>query len=72
MAENLLSVKEVAEKRGVTVWRIHQLIKAGTLQAEKYGNQYLIKIKDADALTIHGKPGRPQKNNGIKAKGVKK
>jgi excisionase family DNA binding protein len=61
MAEDLLSVKEVADKRGVTVWRIHQLIKAGALQAEKYGNQYLIKTKDADALTIHGKPGRPKK-----------
>ncbi len=61
MAENLLSVKEVAEKRGVTIGRIHQLIKAGTLPAEKYGNQYLIKTKDADALTIHGKPGRPKK-----------
>jgi excisionase family DNA binding protein len=61
MAENLLSVKEVADKRGVTVWRIHQLIKAGTLPAEKYGNQYLIKTKDADAMTIHGKPGRPAK-----------
>jgi len=61
MAENLLSVKEVAEKRGVTVWRIHQLIKAGTLQAEKYGNQYLIKTNDADSLTIHGKRGRPLK-----------
>lgn len=61
MAENLLSVREVAEKRGVTVWRIHQLIKAGTLQAEKYGNQYLIKTNDADALTIHGKRGRPPK-----------
>jgi excisionase family DNA binding protein len=61
MAENLLSVKEVAEKRGVTVWRIHQLIKAGTLPAEKYGTQYLIKIKDVDALTIHGKAGRPKK-----------
>ena len=61
MAENLLSVKEVADKRGVTVWRIHQLIKAGTLPAEKYGNQYLIRIKDADALPIHGKAGRPKK-----------
>ncbi len=68
MAENLLSVKEVADKRGVTVWRIHQLIKAGTLRAEKYGNQYLIKIKDADALTIHGKPGRPKKDNRIEKK----
>ncbi len=63
MAENLLSVKEVADKRGVTVWRIHQLIKAGTLPAEKYGNQYLIKTKDADALTVHGKAGRPKKES---------
>jgi len=62
MAENLLSVREVADKRGVTVWRIHQLIKAGTLPAEKYGNQYLIKTKDADALTVHGKAGRPKKD----------
>lgn len=62
MAENLLSVREVAEKRGVTVWRIHQLIKDGTLQAEKYGNQYLITDNAADALTIHGKPGRPKKD----------
>ena len=62
MAEDLLSVKEVAEKRGVTVWRIHQLIKDGTLKAEKYGSQYLIRANDALALTIHGKPGRPPKN----------
>lgn len=61
MAEDLLSVREVAEKRGVTVWRIHQLIKSGTLPAEKYGTQYLIKSGDADALTIHGKAGRPSK-----------
>jgi excisionase family DNA binding protein len=54
-------VREVAEKRGVTVWRIHQLIKAGTLRAEKYGNQYLIRIKDVDALPIYGKAGRPSK-----------
>lgn len=62
MAENLLSVKEVAESKGVTVWRIHQLIKAGTLQAEKFGSQYLIKKKDVDSLVIHGKPGRPKKS----------
>ncbi len=64
MAEKLLSVKEVAEKRGVTIGRIHQLIKAETLLAEKYGNQYLIRIKDADALPIHGKAGRPKKSGG--------
>jgi excisionase family DNA binding protein len=61
MTLNLLTVKQVAEKRGVTVWRVHQLISNGTLKAEKYGSQYLVKEKDADALTIHGKAGRPKK-----------
>jgi excisionase family DNA binding protein len=61
MEENLLSVAQVAEKRGVTVGRIHQLIKDGTLAAQKYGNQYLVKETDADALIIHGKAGRPPK-----------
>jgi excisionase family DNA binding protein len=61
MATGLLSVKEVAEKRGVSVWRIHQLIKDKTLKAEKYGSQYLVKKEDAEELTIHGKPGRPPK-----------
>ena len=66
MAENLLSVREVAERRGVSIWRIHQLIKAGTLAAEKYGTQYLVKAEDADALTVHGKAGRPTKEKAEK------
>jgi excisionase family DNA binding protein len=61
MEENLLSVAQVAEKRGVTIGRIHQLIQDGTLAAQKYGNQYLVKEPDADALIIHGKAGRPPK-----------
>jgi hypothetical protein len=40
------------------------LIKDGTLQAEKYGNQYLIRIKDANTLTIHDKHGRSKKETG--------
>ena len=61
MAENLLSVREVAERRGVSIRRVHQLITEGKLQAEKYGNQFLINTQDADAVTIHGKAGRPAK-----------
>ncbi len=38
------------------------MIRDGTLQAGKYRNQYLVKVVDADALTIHDKPGRPKKN----------
>ena len=59
MAENLLSVREVAERRGVSIRRVHQLITEGKLQAEKYGNQFLINTQDA--VTIHGKAGRPSK-----------
>ncbi len=61
MGENLLSVREVAERLGISIRRVHQLITEGKLPAEKYGNQFLIKIKDAVAVTVHGKAGRPQK-----------
>ena len=61
MSDKLLTVKQVAERRGVSIWRIHQLIQAETLKAEKYGSQYLIKPEDADALKIYGKHGRPSK-----------
>lgn len=64
MAKDLLSVREVADRRGVTIWRIHQLIKNGTLKSEKYGNYYLIKVEDADSITIYGKQGRPSKKSG--------
>lgn len=59
--EQLLTVKETSERLGISVPRIHQLIQASELVAEKYGNQYLIKERDADALTVHGKAGRPPK-----------
>jgi excisionase family DNA binding protein len=62
MEKKLLTVKEVAEMHGITVWRIHQLIKDETLKAVKYGNQYLIETKDAKDLTTYGKPGRPPKD----------
>ena len=60
--EQLLSVREAADRRGITIARVHQLIQSGELLAEKYGNQYLIKQQDVDALTIHGKAGRPPKD----------
>lgn len=62
MEKKLLTVKEVAEMHGITVWRIHQLIKDGTLKAKKYGNQYLIEKKDAKDLVTYGKAGRPPKD----------
>ncbi len=69
---NLITIKEAAEKLGVSARRVNQLIDEKKLPAQKIGSQYVINEKDLSKVTIHGKPGRPQKNNGIKAKEVKK
>ena len=56
----LLTTSEVAEKLGVTRWRVSQLIKDGRLKAERYGQIFLIKEKDLDAVKER-KVGRPRK-----------
>jgi excisionase family DNA binding protein len=56
----LLTTKDAAERLGVTVGRIHQLIQDGRLPAEKAGRDYLINEKDL-ALVKSRKPGRPKK-----------
>ncbi len=53
-----LTTKETAERLGVTVPRVHALIKAGRLPAEKRGRDVFIKESDL-ALVINRKPGRP-------------
>ncbi len=58
---NLLSIKEVAEKLGVSARRVNQLIDEKKLPAQKIGSQYVINEKDLSKVTIHGKPGRPKK-----------
>ncbi len=57
----LMSIKEVAEAKKITVGRIYQLINEGSLPAQKIGNHLLIAKSDCDELVIHGKPGRPPK-----------
>ncbi len=57
---NLLTTKEVAERLGVTVTRVQQLILAGRLPAEKMGRDYFIKGDDLK-LVEDRKPGRPKK-----------
>ncbi len=59
----LMSIKEVAEAKKITVGRVYQMINDGILSAQKIGNQYVVAKSDADALTIHGKPGRPRKES---------
>lgn len=56
----LLTTKEVAERLGVTVTRVQQLIAAGRLPAEKKGRDYFIKEDDLK-LVEDRKPGRPPK-----------
>lgn len=56
----LLTTKEVAEHLGVTVPRVHALIKAGRLPAEKMGRDVFIKESDLK-LVEDRKPGRPPK-----------
>jgi len=63
MAETstLMSIKEVAEAKKITVGRVYQLINEGNLPAQKIGSHLLITKSDCDALVIHGKAGRPAK-----------
>jgi excisionase family DNA binding protein len=56
----LLTTKESAERLGVTVQRVHALIKAKRLPAEKMGRDYFIRESDLK-LIADRKPGRPPK-----------
>ena len=60
---NLIGTKEAAEKLGVSLRRVQQLIEMGTLPAQRIGRDYLIQENDLSKVTIHGKPGRPPKSN---------
>lgn len=66
---NGLTTKEAAEKLGVTVTRVQQLILAGRLPAEKRGRDYFISEENLK-LVEDRKPGRPSKLAG--SKGEKK
>jgi excisionase family DNA binding protein len=57
---NLLTTREAAERLGVTVTRVQQLILAERLPAEKKGRDYFINEQDLK-LVEDRKPGRPRK-----------
>ena len=57
----LLTTPEAAERLGVTVTRVQQLIAAGRLPAEKLGRDYFIKEVDLK-LVEDRRPGRPPKS----------
>lgn len=58
--EGFLTTKEVAEKLGVSVGRIQQLIAEGRLPATKIGQTNLVKESDLK-LVRDRKTGRPTK-----------
>jgi excisionase family DNA binding protein len=57
----LLTTKEVAGRLGVSVRRVHALIQAERLAAEKFGRDYMIKEEDLKSVEDR-KPGRPPKS----------
>lgn len=55
-----ITVKEAADQLGVSVGRIHQLIKSGALAAEKLGKQWIIDDQSVIARTaLKPQAGRP-------------
>jgi excisionase family DNA binding protein len=57
----LLTTPEVADRLGITVTRVQQMIAAGRLPAEKMGRDYFIKEDDLK-LVENRKAGRPPKS----------
>lgn len=63
---NLLSLKEAAEKLGVSARRVNQLIEEKKLPAQKIGNSYVINEDDLSKVQTYGKRGRPPKAKEVK------
>ena len=63
--EGYLTTKEVADKLGVSVGRVQQLIAEGRLPATKIGQTNLVKESDLK-LVKDRKTGRPPKVKGKK------
>ncbi|HEX2039679.1 MAG TPA: helix-turn-helix domain-containing protein [Acidimicrobiales bacterium] len=49
-----LTVDEVADRLGVSLATVYENITAGRLQAQRYGDSYLVRRADADAFTPTG------------------
>jgi excisionase family DNA binding protein len=61
MGKDYLTATEAAEKMSVSYRRIHQLIEAGKLRAERFGKVWLIPVSALSEVQTYGKPGRPPK-----------
>jgi excisionase family DNA binding protein len=58
--EKMLTTPEAAGRLGITVPRVHQLIKAGRLPSQQFGRDHLIREEDL-TLVSDRKPGRPKR-----------
>jgi excisionase family DNA binding protein len=67
----MLTTKETAEKLGVTVRRVNDLITSGRLPAVRFGNAHMIREQDLKYVEDR-KPGRPPKAKDEKAATVTK
>jgi excisionase family DNA binding protein len=61
MIKGYLTTGEVAERLGVTVGRVRQLVAEKRLPAVKVGRDNLIQEKHLAKIQTYGKAGRPRK-----------
>jgi excisionase family DNA binding protein len=57
---DLLTLAQAAARLGISRQRLHGLIRAGRLPAERLGNAWVLKEADLAAYTPR-QPGRPKK-----------
>lgn len=57
----LLTTKEAAERLGISIRRVQELIKSGRLPADRFGRAFVIRESDL-YLVEERKVGRPKKN----------
>ena len=58
---NVIGTQEAAEKLGLSVERVRQLIQEGKISAQKVGRDWIIPEQELDNVKVYGKAGRPKK-----------
>lgn len=58
----LLNTTEAAERLGVSVRRVRQLIAEGKISAHNLGRDYAIEESILATVKVYGKAGRPPQN----------
>lgn len=61
MIDGYLTIREVAERLGVSEGRIRQFVAEKRVETIKVGKSNLIPKAELAKITVHGKAGRPKK-----------